>query len=66
MNSLKEYFNKTVKIVDIDNQKFIGYVETYTPAIDSDEEVEEIAIKPKGSYNLVGFNKNEIKSIEVI
>jgi hypothetical protein len=66
VKSLKEYFNKTVRIVDIDNKKFIGYVETYTPAIDSDEEVEEIAIKPKGSNNLIGFNKNEIKSIEVI
>lgn len=66
MNSLKDYFNKTVKIVDIDNEKFIGYVETYTPAVDSDEEVEEIAIKPKGSRHLIGFNENEIKSIEVI
>lgn len=66
MKSLKEYFNKTVKIVDIDNQEFNGYVETYTPAIDSDDEVEEIAIKPKGLNNLIGFNAHEIKSIKVV
>lgn len=66
MKSLKEYFNKTVTITDIDNKKFNGYVETYTPAIDSDDNVEEIAIKPKGSDNLIGFNADEIKSIEII
>lgn len=65
MRSLEEYFNKRVRIVDIDNKEFKGYVETYTPAIDSDEELEEIAILDK-SNNLIGFNEEEIKSIEII
>ncbi len=65
MKLLREYFNKRVRIVDIDNEEFRGYVETYTPAIDSDKELEEIAILDK-SNNLIGFNENEIKSIEII
>lgn len=55
-----------VKITDIDNEEFKGYVETYTPAVDSEDDTEEIAIKLKGSDRLIGFNANEIKSIEVI
>lgn len=65
MKLLKEYFNKTVRIIDVDNKEFNGYVETYTPEIDSEEGVEEIAIKPEGSNDLVGFTANEIKSIEI-
>ena len=65
MKSLRDYFNKRVRIIDIDNKEFKGYVETYTPAIDSEEEVEEISILDSSNY-LIGFNENEIKSIEVI
>lgn len=65
MKLLEEYLNKKVRIIDIDNQKFIGYVETYTPAIDSEEGLEEIAILDNEN-KLIGFNENEIKSIEVI
>ncbi|APM40555.1 hypothetical protein [Clostridium kluyveri] len=65
MKPLKEYFNKTVRIIDVDNKEFNGYVETYTPEIDSEDGVEEIAIKPEGSNDLVGFTANEIKSIEI-
>ena len=65
MIKLEEYFNKRVRIVDIDNKEFRGYEETYTPAIDSDEELEEIAILDK-SNNLIGFNEEEIKLIEII
>lgn len=66
MSSLREYFNKDVRLIDIDNKEFKGYVETYTADIDSDEEVEEIAIRTKESNSLIGFNENEIKSIEEI
>lgn len=65
MSLLREYFNKNVRIVDIDNRQFTGYVETYTPPIDSEEELEEISILDK-SNNLIGFNEEEIKSIEEI
>lgn len=66
MKPLKEYFNKTVRIIDVDNKEFKGYVETYTPELDSEDEVEEIAIKLESSNTLIGFNINEIKSIEAI
>lgn len=65
MSSLREYFNKNVRILDIDNKEFKGYVATYTPAIDSEEELEEISILDKRE-NLIGFNEDEIKLIEVI
>lgn len=65
MKSLKEYFNKKVRILDIDNKEFKGYVTTYTPAIDSEEELEEISILDKRE-NLIGFNEDEISSIEEI
>ncbi|MDY4720714.1 MAG: hypothetical protein SO297_02075 [Clostridium paraputrificum] len=65
MKSLKEYFNKKVRILDIDNKEFKGYVTTYTPAIDSEEELEEISILDKAN-NLIGFNEDEISSIEEI
>ncbi|MGL4108328.1 hypothetical protein [Clostridium sp. LP20] len=65
MKSLREYFNKRVRILDIDNKEFKGYVATYTPSIDSDEELEEISILDKAD-NLIGFNEEEIKLIEVI
>lgn len=62
--SLKDYFNKNVRIIDIDGNEIKGYVETYTSAIDSDEEVEEIAIK--SDAKLIGITENEIQSIEII
>lgn len=65
MRSLEEYFNKRVRIIDIDNKEFKGYVKTYTQAIDSEEELEEISILDK-SNNLIGFNEGEIKSIEIV
>lgn len=65
MKSLKEYFNKKVRILDIDNKEFKGYVTTYTPVIDSEEELEEISILDKRD-NLIGFNEEEIKLIEVM
>lgn len=63
-NSLIGYLNKNVKIVDIDGIEITGYVKTYTPAIDSDDSIEEIAIQSNGK--LIGIGENEIQSIEMI
>lgn len=65
MKSLREYFNRNVKIIDVDNVEFQGYVEAYTPAIDSEDELEEISILDR-SNRLIGFNEEEIKYIEII
>lgn len=63
MLKLREYFNKTVELIDIDNVKWTGVVETYTPAIDSDEEIEEIGLLT--TNGLVCFNADEIKTINL-
>lgn len=54
-----------MKIIDVDNVEFQGYVEAYTPAIDSEDELEEISILDR-SNRLIGFNEEEIKYIEII
>lgn len=64
MKSLFEYFNKNVRLTDIDGKQWTGYVETYTPAIDSDENIESIAIMTS-KQGLTEFMATEIKTIAV-
>ena len=49
--------------MDIDGIEIEGHVETYTPEIDSENEVEEIAVKT--NKGLVGITRDEIKSIDI-
>ena len=60
---LEKYLNKNVRIIDIDGVEIAGYVETYTPEIDSENEVEEIAVKT--NKGLVGITQAEIESIDI-
>lgn len=60
---LEKYLNKNVRIMDIDGIEIEGHVETYTPEIDSENEVEEIAVKT--NKGLVGITRDEIKSIDI-
>ncbi|EGT3685962.1 TPA: hypothetical protein ACMU21_002958 [Clostridioides difficile] len=62
--NLINYMSEKVKIIDIDNKEWIGYVKTYTPAIDSDNEINEIGLKQEDC--LISFQEDEIKSIEII
>lgn len=64
MIDLSKYFNKNVRIIDDEDKKWEGFVETYTPAIDTEDNIEEIAIKTGGQ--LIGLTAQEIKSIEII
>lgn len=66
--NLRKYFQKNVKIVYKDNEEITGFVETYTPAIDTDEELyDEIALNNCPQYpGLNGVGAEEIKSIEII
>lgn len=67
MKNLKEYFCKNVRLIDIDDKEWLGYVRTYTPAIDTDDDIEEIGLMTKNSdISFVGFQANEIKSIEIL
>lgn len=69
---LREYFCKNVDITDVDNIHFTGFVETYTPKIDSEYNQEEIAITISDDYlsfkkgDLIGFREDEIKKIEIL
>ena len=51
-------------IQDCNGVVWHGFVTAYTPAIDAEDEREEIAIK-KGR-TLVGFHEDEIRSIKVV
>ncbi len=63
MSNLIEYYGKGVILTDIDGAEWTGTVKTYTPAIDSENEIEEIGVLTE-TNGLVGFSANEIKSIE--
>ena len=66
--NLRVYFQKNVRIVFTDGKKMTGFVETYTPAIDTDDELfDEIGIKDSPDYPwFLGVSAEEIKSIEII
>lgn len=64
---LSDYAGKTVKIVDIDNITYTGFVLGYTKAEDNDENEASIDVFPtKNSINGVELFESEIKSIEII
>ena len=62
--NLFQYFQKNVVIQDCNGVIWHGFVTAYTPAIDAEDEREEIAIK-KGRA-LVGFHEDEILSIKIV
>jgi len=60
---------KRVRIVDINNEMFEGYVFNYVYPEDNDPvEIAEIDIEdcPQRPGQLIGFTESDIKSIEVI
>lgn len=65
MKSLSEYFQKNIRLKDIDGKQWSGHVETWTPAIDSEDDVEEIGLMTS-ERELIGFKQTEIKSITVV
>ncbi|MDR2833530.1 MAG: hypothetical protein LBV67_07445 [Streptococcaceae bacterium] len=73
--NLEQYFGKKVKIVDTDNKEWVGFVNTFIPAIDNstynpeldefvDDPVDEIGIPYAGG--ITSFREEDIKTIEVI
>ncbi len=61
---LREFFCKNVRLVDVDGKEWIGYVRTFVPAIDTDDDMDWIGLKV-GS-DLIEFHENEIKEISII
>ncbi len=65
--NLRVFFNKNVEIELNDGDIVTGYVETYTPSIDSEEGIEEIGLTENSTeWPFVGVTESEIESIEII
>ena len=62
MIKIDGYLGKKIELIDIDNIKWSGVVETYTPAIYTDEGIEEIGLLTV-TDGLVSFKAIEVKSI---
>lgn len=62
MTKLFEYFGKNIAIVDAEGTKWRGHAVAYTPAIDSENGEEEIAVQTKDG--LIGFSASDIDKIE--
>lgn len=62
MLELRKFFQKQVELIDVDDARFQGFVTTYTPAIDTDEGIEEIGLLTV-TDGLVSFKANEVKLI---
>lgn len=61
------FLEKKVKIIDIDNKIWKGYVLTYTPKIDTEDELyDEIGLRSDEDNLLYSFKENEIKHIEEV
>lgn len=64
MDNLRQYWGKSVKLLDIDDDEWIGFVEGYTDSNNNPEEEESIDIRVDNS--LIIFFPDEIKSIEIL
>lgn len=64
---LKQYVNKTVKIIDIDDKVWIGKATSVDLAINYDDiDYDELDLEIDGLSSIIAFPENEIKSIEII
>lgn len=64
--NLLDSLEKKVKIIDSNNKEWCGYVLTYTPKIDTEDELyDEIGLRSDEDNLLYAFRENEIKSIIV-
>ena len=64
MIQILDYIHRKVKVVTTDNSVFIGEVISFTCAIESDDDEDEIYIS-QGTYSEV-ISESEIKTIEII
>mgnify|MGYP000176995914 FL=1 len=59
--NLFDYFCKNVVLQDCDGTVWHGYVDTFIPAIDSEDEEDEISLITNKGY--ICFHESEIRSI---
>ncbi len=58
-----------IKVTFTDGQSLVGTVDHWTSRNDSEDDVQELTIKPTDGElkgQLVNFNENEVKKIEII
>lgn len=60
-HNLSQFQNKKVKVIDMEDDVYIGNVVLFTPAKDNDSEEDAIAISSG-----IWLDEGEIKSIEVV
>lgn len=64
--NLEQYLGENIKVTFNDGQVLMGFCNTFTGKMDTEDELyDEITIKTD-KYEYVGFNESEIKSIEII
>lgn len=65
---LRKYVGKTVRLIDLDNEEWVGKAKSLDLAINYDDvEFDELALKVEGlETTYITFPENEIKSIEII
>lgn len=61
---LKKYFGKDVQIKFTDGDALSGHVATYTPAIDTDDNIDEIGIKCDRGF--ISIAETEISTINLL
>ena len=59
---LFNYFCENVVLQDCDGTVWLGYAAYYTPAIDSEDGEDELAVRTE--RGLIGFRESEIRSIK--
>ncbi len=65
--NLRKYFNKHIILTFTDGEEMEAYVETYTPKIDSEKDLEEIGVYKKNTrWPLIEINEKEIKCIKIL
>lgn len=62
--NLEKYWGKKVKIKDIDNKEWVGFVSGFTDKNNNPEEKDSIDLK--ANYSVYEIFEDEIKSIKTI
>ena len=64
MDNLKKYWGKNIRLIDIDNGEWRGFVEGYTDSNNNPEEEESIDVRI--GHSLYIFFPCDIKDIEIL
>lgn len=64
MVHLIDYWGKTIRLLDVDDEEWIGFVEGYTDSNNNPEGEESIDVRV--GNHLILFFPDEIKSIDVL